>query len=123
MYPQVTTDNNAVRIPLSDRVEPIFDELAIAYAEYPEELGSMLKAHAANVLRHDHAVCSDTASDWAVQMMAARADGTRDALLTECPSALALDPLINADEAITLAGRLTNCAAHIRQHKNGPTSK
>jgi hypothetical protein len=52
---------------------------------------------------------------------AAEADATRDALLDELPSADRLDDVLGPDDAITLATRITKCAAHIRLTKNRST--
>ncbi|MFF9284835.1 hypothetical protein [Streptomyces griseosporeus] len=112
--PQVTTDDRHVRLPLTQHAAPLLDELALAYAQDPGALGTLLLAHAAAVICHDHAAVSDDATDYERAMRAAEADATREALLDDCPAAVTLDPLLTPDEAVTLAGRLTKCAAHIR---------
>ncbi|MFD8216182.1 hypothetical protein ACFV2U_21150 [Streptomyces sp. NPDC059697] len=77
-------------------------------------MGALLAAHAAHVLRLDFAECSDTVPDYVRAMRAAEADGTREALLAECPNADRLDDVLTPDESITLGTRLTKYAAHIR---------
>ncbi|MFF4751794.1 hypothetical protein [Streptomyces sp. NPDC001270] len=119
--PQVTADGRAVRIPLADRIAPVLDELAIAYANQPDVIGALLDRHAATVLALDHAVCSEDSTDYGRAMAAAEADGTREALLDECPAAAHPDDLLSPDEAVTLATRLTKRAAHIRNTQNRST--
>ncbi|MFJ7337847.1 hypothetical protein ACIQUU_31940 [Streptomyces sp. NPDC101116] len=116
--PQLTADGRMVRLPLTERVAPVLDELALAYAQDPAAVGTLLLAHAAAVVCHDHAVVSDDATDYARAVTAAEADGTREALLDECPAEATLDPLLGPDEAVTLATRLTKHAAHIRHRTN-----
>ncbi|MGW2497331.1 hypothetical protein ACWCV2_22880 [Streptomyces pseudogriseolus] len=103
-----------VRLPLTDHAAPLLDELALAYAQDPDAVGRLLTAHAASVTAHDYAECSEDATDYERAMRAAAADGTREALLDECPSAPTLDPLLGPDDAVTLGTRLTRQAAHIR---------
>ncbi|MER7692983.1 hypothetical protein [Streptomyces sp. NPDC097610] len=115
--PQLTTDGTAVRLPLAEHVDPLLDDLALAYAEDPDAVGRLLAAHAASVVRLDFAVCSEDATDYGRAMRAAEADGTREALLDELPPQV--DPTYDPDDAITLAGRITRAAAHIR-HRTAP---
>ncbi|MEU9306924.1 hypothetical protein [Streptomyces sp. NPDC048256] len=115
--PQLTTDGTAVRLPLAEHVDPLLDDLALAYAEDPDTLGRLLAAHAARVLALDFAMCSEDATDYGRAMRAAETDGTREALLDELPPQV--DPTYAPDDAITLAGRITRCAAHIR-HRATP---
>lgn len=121
--PQLTADGRAVRLALADRVAPLLDELALAYADRPAELGALLDRHAAAVLALDYAVCSEDSTDYGRAMRAAEADGTRDALLDECPAVVTLDDLLTPDDAISLATRITKHAAHIRHNENGPARK
>jgi hypothetical protein len=115
--PQLTADGTAVRLALAEHVDPLLDDLALAYAEDPDAVGRLLAAHAASVVRLDFAVCSDDATDYGRAMRAAEADGTREALLDELPPQV--DPTYDPDNAITLAGRITRAAAHIR-HRTAP---
>jgi hypothetical protein len=112
--PQVTVDGQAVRLPLGSRVAALLDDLALSYTADPDTVGRLLNAHAARVLRHDFAQVSEDVPDHVRAMRAAEADGTREALLDECPSADRLDDVLTPDESITLAGRLTRLAATIR---------
>lgn len=113
--PQLSADGLAVRLPLAEHVDPLLDELALAYAQDPDAVGRLLAAHAASVVALDYIACSDDATDYERAMRAAQADATREALLDDCPAAVALDPLLDADDAISLAGRITRVAAHIRR--------
>ncbi|MCG7524908.1 hypothetical protein MHW47_10730 [Streptomyces sp. OfavH-34-F] len=110
--PQLTVDGKAVRLPVAGISDVLLDDLAVAYAEDPAEVGLLLIAHAAAVLCLDHAEVSEDASDLDRAMRAAEADGTREAVLNELPPQP--DPEYQPDEAITLAGQITRCAAHIR---------
>ncbi|MFD3572831.1 hypothetical protein [Streptomyces sp. NPDC058644] len=112
--PQLSADGHTVRLPLAEQVDPLLDELALAYAQDPDAVGRLLTAHAASVVALDYAMCSDDASDYGRAMRAAQADATREALLDDSPAAVALDPLLDPDDAITLATRITKAAAHIR---------
>ncbi|MFD5591970.1 hypothetical protein [Streptomyces griseorubiginosus] len=114
MRPQLSADGLAVRLALAEHVDPLLDEFALAYAQDPDTVGRLLAAHAASVVALDYAMCSDDATDYGRAMRAAEADATREALLDDCPTALAVDPLLAPDDAITLAGRITRTAAHIR---------
>ncbi|MGA5501749.1 hypothetical protein [Streptomyces umbrinus] len=117
--PQLSADGLAVRFPLGEHVDPLLDELALAYAQDPDAVGRLLAAHAARVVALDFAMCSDDVTDYGRAVRAAEADGTRDALLDECPVAVALDPLLDPDAAITFATRTTRLAARIR-HRTAP---
>jgi hypothetical protein len=113
--PQLTVDGTAVQLPIRGRAVALVDELALAYAEDPVNVGHLLAAHAGSVLRLDFAECSETAPDHVVAMRAAEADGTREALLEELPSAERLDEVLDPDSAISLATRLTKLAAAVRR--------
>ncbi|CAL9530679.1 hypothetical protein [Streptomyces sp. enrichment culture] len=121
--PQITADGRMVRLPLTTRTAPVLDELALAYAQDPGAVGTLLLAHAAAVVCLDHAAVSEDATDYERAHRAAEADGTREALLDDCPSAATLDPLLDPDEAVTLATRLTRRAAHIRHTSTKDTRK
>ncbi|MYY08799.1 hypothetical protein GT204_07750 [Streptomyces sp. SID4919] len=108
---QLTIDGTAVRIPHGRAVALALDALALAYAEDPETVGHLLAAHAGAVLCLDMAICHEDTPDHIREMRAAEADGTRDALLDAD-----LDTVLTADDAITLSGRITRLAAHIRHH-------
>ncbi|MCX5362912.1 hypothetical protein OG864_29880 [Streptomyces sp. NBC_00124] len=112
--PTLTADGTAVRLPLADRAAPLLDELAVAFADRPEDIAALLRAHAASVLALDYAVCADHLPDHVRAVRAAQADGSREALLDECPAAEHLDEQLGPDAAITLGTRLTKYAAHIR---------
>ncbi|MGW9041220.1 hypothetical protein ACWGQL_01440 [Streptomyces lydicus] len=112
--PQISADGLAVRLPIAARAEQLLDDLALAYAEDPDAVGRLLAMHAANVFRLDHAVVSEDMPEYERAMRAAAADGSREALLAEAPVVDHLDDLLDADQAITLAGRITRLAAHIR---------
>ncbi|MGY4990932.1 hypothetical protein [Streptomyces nigrescens] len=116
--PQLSANGLAVRLPIAARVEQLLDSLALAYAEDADAVGRLLTTHAANVVRLDHAVVSDDMPEYERAMRAAAADGSREALLAEAPVADDLDDLLDPDTAITLAGRLTRLAAHIRHRTN-----
>ncbi|MCX5266055.1 hypothetical protein [Streptomyces sp. NBC_00199] len=104
----------AVRLSVSGGVAALLDDLAIAYAADPAAVGSLLASHSVRVLRLDAAEVTEDTPDHIRAMRAAEADGSREALLGECPSTWSLDPLLTPDEAVTLAARLTKHAAHIR---------
>ncbi|UIX33575.1 hypothetical protein [Streptomyces sp. GQFP] len=112
--PQLTGNGQAVRLPLSSRVAALLDDLALSYTADPDAVGALLNAHAARVLRLDFAQVSADVPDHVRAIRAAEADGTREALLDECPSADRLDDVLTPDDAITLGTRLTKHAAHIR---------
>ncbi|MDX2986323.1 hypothetical protein [Streptomyces caniscabiei] len=114
MRPQLSADGLAVRLTLAEHVDPLLDELALAYANDPDAVGRLLAVHAASVAALDFIACSEDATDYERAMRAAEADATREALLDDCPAAVGLDPLLAPDDAITLAGRITRAAAHIR---------
>ncbi|MFI2037576.1 hypothetical protein ACH470_23455 [Streptomyces bottropensis] len=114
MRPQLSADGLAVRLALAKHVDPLLDELALAYANDPDAVGRLLAAHAASVAALDFIACSEDATAYERAMRAAEADATREALLDDCPAAVALDPLLAPDDAITLAGRITRTAARIR---------
>ncbi|MFE6683963.1 hypothetical protein [Streptomyces sp. NPDC057729] len=114
MRPGLTADGLAVRVPVGETLlAPLLDDLAVAYAEDPNTLGALLAVHAESVRRLDHAACSITAPDHERAVASALADGSREALLAELP-AEHHDPQFGPDAAITLAGRLTRLAGHIR---------
>lgn len=119
--PTLTADGHAVRLPIRDQITaPLLDDLAVAYVDDPATLAALLRAHAAMVLRLDHAVCSDDTPDHVRQMRAAEADGTREALLDALPADHQMDPLLLPDEAVSLATRMTRLAAHIRTTAKEP---
>ncbi|EFL21868.1 hypothetical protein SSOG_01580 [Streptomyces himastatinicus ATCC 53653] len=115
--PTLTADGLAVRLPIAERAEQLLDGLALAFAADADAVGRLLTAHAANVVRLDHAVVSEDMPEYERAMRAASADGSREALLAEAPPADNLDDLLDPDTAITLAGRITRLAAHIRHHR------
>jgi hypothetical protein len=121
--PQLTTDGSAVRLPIGEYIAALVDDLAIAYAEDPDQVAALLRAHAASVVALDYAVCSEDATDYGRAMRAAEADSTREALLEELPAENQLDPQLAPDDAISLATRITKHAAHIRHNENGPARK
>ncbi|MFM9613884.1 hypothetical protein [Streptomyces niveiscabiei] len=113
--PTLTADGAAVRLPIRDHLTaPLLDDLAIAYAEDPEQVGLLLLAHAAASVCLDFAVCNEDVGEVERAMRAAEADGTREALLGEVPEDHQRDPELSPDDAVTLASRLTKYAAHIR---------
>lgn len=116
--PQLTADGRAVRLPIAARAASILDDLALAYAEDPDTLGALLTQHAEHVRALDHAIGHDVPEPERA-MRAATADGSREALVDEVPLAADLDDLLAPDDAITLAGRITRLAAHIR-HRTAP---
>jgi hypothetical protein len=119
MRPGLTADGRYVRIPVGDTLlAPLLDDLALAYAEDPVTVGHLLARHAGSVLRRAHAEVSEDMPDHVRHMRAAEADGTREALLADLPAEHQADPLLGPDDAITLAGRLTRLAAHIRHTPN-----
>ncbi|MFE5674504.1 hypothetical protein ACFQ7B_00235 [Streptomyces erythrochromogenes] len=117
--PQLTADGRAVRWPIAERLAPLVDDLALAYAEDPHAIGRLLKLHAAHVARLDYAQCSDDMPEYERCMRAAQADGSRDALLDEMPSAPQVDALLAPDDAIAYAARITRLAArtHLAQNR------
>lgn len=122
MRPQLTPDGMRVRLPVADRTVPLVDELALAYAENPQDVGRLLAAHAASVLAADFAECSEDTPEWQRAIRAAQANGTRDALTESLPSALRLDEELTPHDAITLAARLTRTAATARMTQNRKTA-
>ncbi|WP_275463346.1 hypothetical protein [Streptomyces noursei] len=115
--PQLAADGRTVRLPIADRVEPLLDALAVAYAEAPDDLGALLAHHAENVAALDHAIYGHNVPEYERAMRAATADGSREALLAEAPVA-GLDDLLDPDTAISFASRITQLAAHIRHRTN-----
>ncbi|WP_326698011.1 hypothetical protein OG909_12075 [Streptomyces sp. NBC_01754] len=115
MRPQLNAPGDRVRLPAYEaHMVPLLDALAVAYYEDPETVGPLLKRHAANALRHDFAEFSATVPERERQVRAAEADGSRDALCAELDADVSADPQMTADDAITLATRLTRLAARIR---------
>lgn len=112
--PTLTADGRAVRLPLAERLAPVLDDLALAFAQDPETLAALLRGHAAAVVALDHAVCSEDTPDHVRSMRAAETDGTREALISECDAAYRLDEQYTPDESIALATALTKHAAYIR---------
>ncbi|PJN19292.1 hypothetical protein CG724_11115 [Streptomyces sp. CB02120-2] len=112
--PQLTADGRAVRWSIAERIAPLVDDFALAYAEDPIGIGYLLAAHAANVAALDFAQCSADMPEHERCVRAAQADATRDALLDEMPSAPQVDALLTPDQAITYATRLTKLAARPR---------
>ncbi|MFF5582691.1 hypothetical protein [Streptomyces hygroscopicus] len=117
--PQLSADGLAVRLPIAARAETVLDDLALAYAEDPETVGALLAHHGENVRALDHAIYGHDVPEYERAMRAAAADGSREALVAEAPVAADLDDLLAPDDAITLAGRITRLAAHIR-HRAAP---
>ncbi|MFD3829703.1 hypothetical protein [Streptomyces sp. NPDC058621] len=115
--PQLAPDGR-IRWALAARLAPLVDELAVAYAEHPDEVGRLLAAHAANVERLDFAQHSADMPEYERCIRAAEADGTRDALLDEVPAAEQVDAYLDPDDAITYATRLTRLAAFSRLTKD-----
>ncbi|MFK0296409.1 hypothetical protein ACIQU6_38875 [Streptomyces sp. NPDC090442] len=115
--PQLGADGLAVRLPIADRVEPLLDALAVAYAEAPDDLGALLAHHAEHVRALDHALFGRDVPEYEQAMRAAAVDASREALLAEAPVD-GLDDLLDPDTAISLAGRITQLAAHIRHRTN-----
>ncbi|MEU3917089.1 hypothetical protein [Streptomyces sp. NPDC029004] len=64
-------------------VELDLDELALAFAQRPENVARLLAAHAASVLALDLAAVDDAAPHYECAMRASTAAGSRDALLAE----------------------------------------
>ncbi|MFJ7267279.1 hypothetical protein ACIQV3_11540 [Streptomyces sp. NPDC099050] len=116
--PQLTADGRAVRWPIADRLAPLVDDLALAYAEDPDGVGQLLADHAAHVRRLDFAQCSEDMPEYERCIRAAQADSTRDALLDELPRTPQVDALLTPDDAITYATRLTKLAAFSRLTRN-----
>lgn len=112
--PTLTADGLAVRLPIAARVEQLLDDLALAYVEDPDVLGRLLAHHGENVQALDRAIGGHGMPEYERTMRAATADGSREALAAEAPIAADLDDLLDPDTAITLAGRITRLAGHIR---------
>ncbi|MCX4824217.1 hypothetical protein OG883_31045 [Streptomyces sp. NBC_01142] len=112
--PQLSADGLAVRLPIAARVEQLLDDLALAYVEDSDALGRLLAHHGENVRALDHAIYRHDVPEHERAMRAAAADGSREALAAEAPIAADLDDLLDPDTAITLAGRITRLAGHIR---------
>lgn len=112
--PQLTADGLAVRLPIAARAENLLDDLALAYVEDPDTLGALLAHHGENVRALDRAIYGPHLPEYERAMRAAAADGSREALAAEAPIAADLDDLLDPDSAITLAGRITRLAGHIR---------
>ncbi|WP_404959058.1 hypothetical protein [Streptomyces sp. 147326] len=111
-------DGIRIRFAIAERFTPLVDELALAYAEDPDGVGRLLADHAAHVMRLDFAECSEDMPEYERCIRAAQADGTREALLDELPSAPQIDALLTPDEAITYATRLTKLAVFSRLTRN-----
>ncbi|MFE7782069.1 hypothetical protein [Streptomyces nigrescens] len=79
-------------------VELDLDELALAFAQHPENVVRLLLAHSANVLALDLAAVDQDAPHHECAMRAALAAGTRDALLAE----------LSARPALAATNRTTN---------------
>lgn len=116
--PQITADGRAIRLPISERVAPLLDELAVAYAEDPATVGRLLTRHAAAALRLDHAVVSEDMPEWERSIRAAEADGTRDALTYGLTAADHLDAHLDPRAAAHLAEALLTRTA-LLAHSNG----
>lgn len=116
--PQLSADGLAVRLPIAARAEQLLDDLALAYVEDPATLGALLAHHGDNVAALDRAIYGHDVPEYETAMRAAAADGSREALAAEAPIAADLDDLLDPDSAITLAGRITRLAGHIRHSKN-----
>ncbi|MGC5343682.1 hypothetical protein [Streptomyces sp. DT171] len=113
--PGLTASGDRVRIPVGEQLlAPLVDALAIAYTEDPDIVGRLLKLHADRVLKLDFAEFSESVPEWERSVRAAEADGSREALLGQLPAEVQSDPRLTADDAITLATRLTRLASHIR---------
>ncbi|UUN29446.1 hypothetical protein [Streptomyces sp. FIT100] len=121
--PQLTADGLAVRLPIAAHAEQLLDDLALAYVEAPDDLGALLAHHGENVRALDHAIYAHDMPDHVRAMRAAAADGSREALAAEAPIAADLDDLLDPDRAITLAGRITRLAAHIRHHRTNRSTR
>ncbi|MEU2759359.1 hypothetical protein [Streptomyces sp. NPDC007094] len=120
--PGFTAAGDRVRLPVRDTLlAPLVDALAIAYTDDPEIVGRLLTGHAARVLALDHAECSEDTPDYVRSIRAAKADGTREALLAELPVEVQRDPLLTPGDAVALATRLTRTAAFIRRTTNRTT--
>lgn len=118
--PQLTADGLAVRIPIADRVAPVLDELAVAFADDPDTVAALLRAHAARVVRLDLATTDADATDYGRAVAAAEADGTREALTEQLPSADRLDDVLTPTEAFEAVDRLAAIAAraHFRNDRS-----
>lgn len=119
--PSLTVDGLAVRIPRTDAVAAVLDDLATAFAADPDRLAALLTEHAANVTALDHAATSSTATDYGRQVAAATADGSREALLDEAPTAAAgIDDVFEPDEVFAVIDRLAAvaCRAHHNRTRN-----
>ncbi|AFU62173.1 hypothetical protein SV1_33 [Streptomyces phage SV1] len=97
--PQPTRDRRAVEVPLDRITAPLFDALAVAYADDPELIGALLVEHAAAVAHRDHLDRDD--SPHAREVAAAEADETREAVEG------------HLDDEVTRPVRLTPRAAHL----------
>lgn len=116
--PTIAADGISIRLPISERVAPLLDELAIAYAEDPATVGRLLSRHAAAALRLDHAVVSEDMPEWERSMRAAEADGTREALTYGLTAADHLDACLDPQAAAHLAEALLTRTA-LLAHSNG----
>ncbi|MER8086582.1 hypothetical protein ABTZ57_15965 [Streptomyces sp. NPDC094048] len=115
MRPTLTADGHAVRLPIADQITALLlDALAVVYIDDADVIGQLLTAHGLAVLANGHATLSGDTPDYVRAMRAAEADGSREALLDELPAEYQVDPQLSPDAAITLAGRLTGLAGHIR---------
>ncbi|MGW7197254.1 hypothetical protein [Streptomyces chryseus] len=118
MRPTLDAAGDHVRLPVGDDLlAPLLDSLAIAYTEDPDTVGHLLACHADRALALDFAQFSESVPEHVRNIRAAEADGTREALLARVPAEDQADPRLTADDAITLATRLTRLAAHIRHHR------
>ncbi|MGW8988682.1 hypothetical protein ACWGRF_01905 [Streptomyces zhihengii] len=118
LRPQLTASGEAVRLPVSNLVAPLFDSLAVAYTADPDTIGRLLARHAASVLALDYLAVSDDATDYELAMRAAESDGSLEALLAEVDGADELDPVLTPHDAIGLGTVLTRLAARARLTPN-----
>ncbi|MFD7121935.1 hypothetical protein ACFWAA_33580 [Streptomyces sp. NPDC059922] len=117
--PTLSADGTAVRLPIGAAAEHLLDDLALAYIADRDAVGRLLAHHGENIAALDRAIYGHDVPDHERAMRAAEADGSREALAAETPIAADLDDLLDPDTAITLAGRITRLAAHIR-HRTTP---
>ncbi|MBC9714051.1 hypothetical protein H9Y04_15915 [Streptomyces sp. TRM66268-LWL] len=118
IHAQLTPDGAAVRLPLLDRAARLLDDLALAYAEAPEAVAALLGVHAHGVARLAHATGDPDMPEHERAIRAAEADGSREALLDECPVADHLDVLLEPAAARRLASQLNHHAASAADNRS-----
>lgn len=119
MRPVLTDDGAAVLLPAAEVAATVLDELADAYHEDRHQITALLAQHAEARAAAEHAEDAPLATDYERAMRAAEADGTRQALADELPTAGDFTNALTPRAAFRLADDLTALAARITVHRQG----